>query len=469
MPDLLSKSKYLAGLQCPKRLWLEAHRPDLAAPLTPAKERVFAQGREVGRRARECFPGGLLLEEDPRRWREALEETQAALGGGADTLYEASFLYEGALVRTDILVRDGDGSFDLYEVKATTGRKAEHLPDLAVQVHVCEGAGLPVRHALLLHLDRACRFPDLSNLFRPEDLTDEVRSLLGEVPGRLAGFRALLDSALEPEARLGSHCSSPHECQFRGHCDDLWKLPDPSVFDIPYLAGDRRDALIEGGILALEDVPPDAELGSRGERFLRLYRAGTKEIDAEGIRSWMEKLRFPLHFLDFETDGPALPRLPGLGPFGMLPFQFSLHVLHADGRLEEAPGFLHEDPSDPRPGIARALLHQIGPDGSLVAYNASFERSVIGRLADFLPDLAKPLGRLQGRFADLLDIFRNHYFDPAFKGSASIKAVLPVLCPDLGYAGLEVGNGEDAQAAWERLIETGDQSEKERLAAALPG
>ena len=343
------------------------------------------------------------------------------------------------------------------------------MPDLAVQVHICEGAGLGVRRALLLHLDRACRFPDLSNLFRPEDLTDEVRSLLREVRGRLAGFRALLDSDLEPEARLGSHCSSPHECQFRGHCDDLWKLPDPSVFDIPYLAGDRRDALIGRGILALEDVPPDAELGSRGERFLRLLPGGD-EGDRRGGHTLLDGEAPLSPALPGLRDGfgPAIPRLPGLGPFGRIPFQFSLHVLGADGRLEEAPGFLHEDPSDPRPGIARALL---GPDraGGLHRRLQRVLRKGRDRpiWPHFLPDLAKPLGRLQGRFVDLLDIFQNHYFDPAFKGSASIKAVLPVLCPDLGYAGLEVGNGEDAQAAWERLIETGDRRGEERLSAAL--
>lgn len=465
--SLISKSRYLAGLQCPKRLWLETHRPELAPPRSPAVERVLSQGREVGLRARELFPSGILLEEDPRLLAEARKATRKAVEEGARVLFEATFVHGEATARTDILVRNEDGTWDLLEVKASTKVKPEHVPDLALQVHVCEGAGLAIRRAVLLHLNRDCRHPDLSNLFLEDDLSEPARRHLPSLEGNLARFRDLLDRTEEPEVRLGSHCFYPGDCPFFDHCARLWKLPDPSVFDIPHLAAERRDALIERGILSLEDVPPDTELGGPGERFLRLYRDGTREIDLPGIRAWLSALRFPIHFLDFETDAPAIPRLPGLGPYGKIPFQFSLHVLSGDGRLEEAPGFLHQDPGDPRPGIARALLEQIGDEGSLVAYNAPFENGVIRELALALPDLAEPLDRLTGRFADLLDVFRNHYFDPAFKGSNSIKNVLPVLCPDLSYAGLDVRNGQDAQAAWARLIATENPEEKGRLSKAL--
>ena len=464
---LISKSRYLAGLQCPKRLWLETRKPELAPPPSPAVERVLAQGREVGRRARELFPGGILLEEDPRRLAEAREAARKAVQGRDRVLFEASFVHGEAMARTDILVRNGDGTWDLLEVKASNKVKPEHVPDLAFQIRVCEGAGLAVRRAVLLHLNRDCRYPDLSNLLREEDLSEPVRRQLPELGENLARFRGLLERDEEPVIRLGSRCFSPGDCPFFEYCARLWNLPDPSVFDIPRLPADRRDALIERGILRLEDVPPDAELGGAGERFLRLYRAGTREIDLPAIRAWLGGLRFPIHFLDFETDGPAVPRLPGLGPYGKIPFQFSLHVLSADGGLAEAPGFLHQDQGDPRPAIARALLEQIGDEGSIVAYNAPFEQGVIGELAQALPELAEPLGRLTGRFADLLDVFRNHYFDPAFKGSNSIKSVLPVLCPDLSYAGLDVRNGQDAQAAWARLIAAEDPEEKKRLSKAL--
>lgn len=466
MPTL-SKSKYIIGRQCPKRLWLESHRRDLLTPPSPARARVFSQGHEVGRLARERFPGGILISEDPLKWRVALAETTEALSAGARVLFEPCFFFDDTIARADVLSRNDNGSFDLYEVKSNTGPKPEHVLDLAVQTYVYEGSGLSIRKAVLMHLNTGCRYPDLSNLFTLADLTEPVRRHLPEVAGKLAELKAVLDDSKEPEIHLGTRCAKPYECPFRAYCNRFWNLPDPSVFDIPHLHAEQRDALIERGILALEDVPPDVELGPQSESFLRLHRSGTKEIDVEGIRAWLDRLVHPIHFLDFETDTPALPWLEGLGPFGNIPFQFSLHILHKDGRLEEAPGFLHEDLSDPRPAIARALLAQIGPSGSIVAYNASFEKSVIGKLATFLAEFAMPLNLFQPRFVDLLDIFRKHYFDPAFKGSSSIKRVLPVLCPELGYDGLEVGNGEDAQIAWAELISTQDPDRKASLAKAL--
>jgi CRISPR/Cas system-associated exonuclease Cas4 (RecB family) len=463
----LSKSKYLTGMQCQKRLWLESHRRDLIPPISPAQERVFSQGHAVGIIARECFPNGLLLDEDPMQWASALEATKTALAAGTPVIFEPCFLAYNCIVRPDILVLRPDASFDVIEVKSTTRTKIEHVWDLAVQTYVLEASGLSVSRALLMHLNRACRYPVLIELFATDNLTRDVRKHIPEVGPNLATMKDGLAMPNEPSVRLGSHCFSPYECPFFGYCSKLWSLPTPSIFDIPHLGAEDKDDLAARGILSLDAIPNDEPLGPQGERFVRLYKSGSKEIDVPGIRTWLSSLHCPIYFLDFETDAPAIPRIEGLGPFGSIPFQFSLHILHEDGRLEEAPGFLHEDTTDPRPLIASALLDQIGPEGSLIAYNASFEKHVIGQLAVFLPLLAKSLQQLQERFADLLDVFRKYYIDPAFKGSNSIKAVLPVLCPDLSYSALEVGNGQDAQAAWARLISTPDPAEKTKLADAL--
>jgi hypothetical protein len=463
----LSKSKYLVGTQCPKRLWLESHRRDLTPPVSPAQERVFSAGHEVGRLARERFPGGILIEEDPLRWRDAAVATKRALEAGAQILFEPCFFHADTISRADIMVRNTNGSFDVIEVKSNTGTKAVHVLDLAVQTFVYEGSGLRIRKACLMHLNSACRYPDLSDLFTTADLSVEVRAYFPEVPGTIAALKATLAMDEEPRIHLGSRCTNPYDCGFFEYCSKLWKLPSPSVFDIPHLSADKRDELIERGVLALDDIPPDATLGSQGERFLKLYREGRKEIDLAAIRAWLGGLRFPLYFLDFETDAPAIPRLSGLGPFGSIPFQFSLHILNEDGSVVEAEGFLHADSSDPRPAIAHALLEQIGSEGSIIAYNASFEKRVIGQLAELLPELKPALGSMQDRFADLLDVFRKHYIDPAFKGSNSIKAVLPVICPELSYTVLDVRNGEDAQVAWSELISTEDPARKASLSEAL--
>jgi len=463
----LSKSKYLVAQQCPKRLWLESHRRDLIPPVSPAQERVFSQGHVVGSIAREYFPDGLLLDEDPMQWASALEATKAALAAGTPVIYEPCFLAYSCIVRADILVLRPDASFDLIEVKSTTHTKVEHVWDLAVQTYVLEASGLSVARAFLMHLNTACRYPNLVDLFTTDDLTREVRKYIPEVGPNLATMKDCLDMPNEPSVRLGSHCFSPYECPFFGYCSKLWSLPTPSVFDIPHLGADGKDDLAARGILSLDAIPEGEPLGPQGERFVRLYKSGSREIDVPGIHTWLSALHYPLYFLDFETDAPAIPRFIGLGPFGSFPFQFSLHILSSDGSLTEASGYLHTESSDPRRAVAEALLAQIGPEGTLIAYNASFEKGVIKELAASFPDISAPLLSFPPRFADLLDIFRKFYIDPAFGGSNSIKAVLPIICPDLSYSALEVGNGQDAQAAWACLISTPDQTEKAKLADAL--
>ena len=467
----MSKSKYLAGLQCPKRLWLETHRRDLIPPVSPSQQRVFDTGHLIGDLARKRFPGGHLFNEDPFAWREVLSETQEHLAKGTPVLYEPCFLHDNAMARPDILARTSDGSYDLFEVKSSTRVKDEHLHDLAVQTYIYEGAGIRINRCYLMHLNSACRYPDLSDLFSADDVTETVRSkYLPLVPAKLDSFLDTLNQDQEPERRLGSCCTSPYDCPFFTYCSGQHGLESPSVFDIPYALSQAKDKLLADGYLSIRDLPDNLDeyaLGTRGLAFIRLCKEQKVDINLDGIRRWLTQLQYPLYFLDFETDAPALPRLPGLGPYGSIPFQFSLHILEADGSLREAPGFLHLDTSDPRPAIAQTLLEQIGPTGSIIAYNASFERRVIRELADFLPGSADDLMALNERFVDLLDIFKRHYLDYRFKGSNSIKAVLPVLCPDLSYKTLVVANGEAAQASWSKLISSNDEAERLALAEAL--
>lgn len=467
----MSKSKYLAGLQCPKRLWLETHRRDLIPPVSPSQQRVFDNGHLIGNLARKRFPGGHLFNEDPYAWREVLTEIQEHLAKGTAVLYEPCFLHDNAMARPDILVRNSDGSYDLYEVKSTTRVKNEHLHDLAVQTYIYEGAGIKIKGIYLMHLNSACRYPNLSKLFAADDVTEAVRAkYLPLVQAKLTSLLETLNQEQEPEHRLGSYCTSPYDCPFSAYCAGQHGLESPSVFDIPFASAWEKDALLAAGFLSIKDLPDnldDYKINSRGLAFIKLCKNKTVDINYDGIHRWLAQLQYPLYFLDFETDAPALPRLPGLGPYGSIPFQFSLHILEDDGSLHEATGFLHLDESDPRPAIAQALLDQIGSQGSIVAYNASFERRVIRELADFLPSSANDLSSLNERFADLLDIFRQHYHDYRFNGSNSIKSVLPVLCPDLSYKTLAVGNGEAAQASWSKLIISDDQAERETLAEAL--
>ena len=161
-----------------------------------------------------------------------------------------------------------------------------------------------------------------------------------------------------------------------------------------------------------------------------------------------------------------MPRFAGLKPYQAFPFQYSCHILEEDGSLEHRE-YLHVDAGDPRLPLAEALLEDIGPHGSVVVYNAQFERMVLNDLAAHLPAHATRLHGIARRLWDQLEVFRRYYRSAAFLGSNSIKKVLPALVPHLSYADLEVCRGDQAQAVWQEMIACRDAARKAEMAGQL--
>jgi hypothetical protein len=56
-----SKSKFVAGVQCLKRLYLQVHSPELAGS-SDGTNSIIDQGRKVGLSAQKAFPGGVMVE-----------------------------------------------------------------------------------------------------------------------------------------------------------------------------------------------------------------------------------------------------------------------------------------------------------------------------------------------------------------------------------------------------------------------
>ncbi len=131
----LSKSRFTAGLQCLKRLYLECHHRELADPVSESRQAIFDAGTAVGELARQRFPGGTLIAEPYYEHPQAAEITGVLLANPPlPPLYEATFTFEGIRVRVDVLVQSDNGAFDLVEVKSSTSVKPEHVPDVAIQL-----------------------------------------------------------------------------------------------------------------------------------------------------------------------------------------------------------------------------------------------------------------------------------------------------------------------------------------------
>jgi hypothetical protein len=467
----LTKTTYLTYSQCAKAFWLTIHQPHLAAPPDPATRRRLRAGQEVDELARVEFPNGRLIPYRPHP--EAMAKlTAQAIAAGSDTLFQATFAPADLLVKVDILTQAAPGppatSWHLIEVKSGTSYKPEdHLPDVAFQVYVLQQAGLAVTQASVMHLNRDYRHgnSDGNGLFSLTDITGEVLDYLPQVAEAVDHMRQTAVLPHSPEVSIGRHCKKPNQCPFYDHC---WQdVTGWTIYDIPYLKRPQEKALEAAGIRDVVNIPPDFSLGhKRAAAFVACVKEAQIDIEREAIQARLDELVYPLYFFDFETIDYAVPIFDGCKPYQQAPFQYSCHVLTEVGELTHRD-YLHTSTDDPRRPLVESLLDHIGPSGHLVAYNISFERAVLRHLAHQFPEYGNRLLDMADRLWDQLAIFRRHYQHHGFARSNSLKAVLPVVVPELSYRSLAVQNGMEAQVVWEEMIACTDAVEKQRMVTQL--
>lgn len=462
-PLSLSKSRFCYGLQCLKQLWWRVHEPQ-APELTPstALQVVFSRGHQVGERAQAEFPGGVLVAREHFQVAEKLADTQAALRAGAPSIYEASFSADGVFVAVDVLQRRREGHA-IIEVKSTLDAKEQFIPDVAIQLHVLRASGLKVARAELMHLNRDCRFPDLSNLFVREDLTAQAEAFLPAIPGHLARLREAMVGPL-PATPTGPHCTGPYDCPFMTRC---WPaLPEHHVSTL-YRGGKTVEGLMARGVELLQDVPAGIKLSAIAARQVKAVKEGRPVVEP-GLAEALSALHPPVAYLDFETINPAIPAWTGCGPYMAIPVQVSCHVADRAGGLVHHE-WLADGPADPRPAIAEAVLRACRGARTVVAYNAGFEKRCLGLLAGAVPSRREALLEVAAKLVDLLPIVRDHVYLPAFGGSFSMKAVGPALVPGLSYETLEIGEGGAASAVLEELLlgPAAGRSDREKTRAQL--
>ena len=463
----LSKSSLMTGLQCPKALWLSKNKKQLAKPPDAMQLNVFRTGRKVGELARQLWPGGVEIEYHADEQQAMIDATREAIAQ-AGVIYEGSFACNGVFVRADILLRDGDG-WNLYEVKASSRVKSHHYDDVAIQWYAIS-RHLPLKQAWVVHVDSGYTRQgelDVQQLFSMQDITGQVKEKQADIESGLTGLETLLQGS-EPDIGIGRQCHSPYECDFIGYC---WQsVPHPSVFDLHKLSGKRKFEWFHRGIVRYQDIPASAALNAAQSLQVTTALNGEPYLDRPRLSEYLAGVEYPINFLDFESFQEAIPRFDGQKPYMKMPFQYSLHILQQDGQYEHKE-FLANEFADPRADLARALIRDITPRGTIMAYHQSFEIGVISGLANHFDELRPGLMAMISRFNDLIIPFRRLiYYHPDFNGSFSIKDVLPALFPndpELSYKSLVIRGGDVASDEFANLHLNHSAEQREQIRDAL--
>ncbi len=432
---MLTKTDFMRYLEAPMHLWAEKHSVVEVQP-SPYELHTMEQGKEIHRLAKEFLKDHLLAQNPNLQITTEQTHTDGAF-----------------LNRADMLVFDPEAEvFDLYEIKSSTSVKTDHKYDVAFQVLVCE-ANIPLRNSYLVHVNKEYVKDgelDLAQFFVIEDLGADVEKLRAEV---VITREDALRVASNPTSQGIAECLKPRECICPSLCHP--DLPEYSIFDLPRLHKNKAIQLKSLGVSSLMDIPLEFKLTDAQSRIVAAVKNGEPFIDHEAINAELERLEYPLYFLDYESHNPAVPLFDGYKPYQHIVFQYSLHVIKEEGSEPRHIEYLDTDYGDPAPRVVEHLTEHLGPTGTVVVWYRPFEATRNTEMAVRYSQHAEYLLGVNECIFDLMEIVsKGHFVHPDFHGSASIKDVLPVLAKeyDQKYQELNVSNGQDAMLAWLAII-----------------
>lgn len=411
-PFQLSKSTFMYGCQCPKRLYLHKKYKHLANPEDERQEAVFAAGTDSGMLARQLFPDGVdASPPDAFQYALAAKNTQAYLATHF-VIYEATFIYDGVMCAIDIMVRKGNHWY-AFEVKGTNSVKPQHITDAALQYAVITGSGLELADFSIVHFNKSYVREgaiDVKQLFSATSIINEVWREQETILEKIAELKQTLAQPDIPEVSVGPQCIKPYPCNFTEYC--------------------FRDLEVE------ETALPH----------------GPIQVFMEPLKGFMSDIKYPLYFFDFETMMYGVPQFDGSSPWQQLPFQYSLHIKHTETSALEHRFFLGDGVTDPREALLLQMLSDIGDSGTILVYYKPFEIGRLKELANLFPRHKAAILQIVSRIVDLIEPFKKGMVKiPATQGSNSIKEVLPALVPELSYQNLNIQEGGTASFKYTQL------------------
>lgn len=438
---LITKDLFLTALLCPVRAQNDS-RLTTPKPLSLHDKFIIEEGLDIHKKAQLLYPEGVMI--TGSNITAAQKTAQLLNEPTVSTLLESTFLIHKGITKADIIRKTPLG-LHLYEIKSGLDPKDEYLDDLSYTTMVITQAGVPISKCSLLLLSRDYRYGmPVSALFQEVDCTEQALSRSKQFWHQYDAIikQVFSDKKLPPDYQF--------ECKNCDYFDECFRNnPDYHIFDLPRLSHTKFCQLRDMGINNIEAIPSDFKLTPTQEKVKQAVQSGTEYINKKGLKKELDRLVYPLYFLDFETVMTGIPLYEDIAPYTQIVTQYSLHVSNGDEKPAHHE-YLSDHRRDCRRTLAEKLIGHCGDQGRIFCYTV-FEKTVVNGLISLFPDLKEELEGIVNRLVDLCAILQRNYYHPDFHGSYSIKQVLPVLVPELSYEGLEIGNGSDAVAQFALL------------------
>ena len=412
----------------------------------------------------ECFEGS---RGDPA-------EKAAEASESFEWLVNARFEYDRLRVKIPFMHRN-NGVWDLYFLYTGLFPRGENLQYYTSAVWVLQQCGYVIGEIRVVHLNGdyvRCGELDPQELFIVSEsfytsrnhpsvnIQKKVYSVLSDMTPLLDAMDACSEGNV-PEEERSSRCSSRSRCTWYDTCfPEERNEPDDSVLTL--IASRYRYDMKKDGIGLLKDVPGDMIEGTRVQYAqIMADRCGGTYTDQAALRSWLGNIHYPVTFLDFEWDTFAVPPYDGMKPYDVLPFEYSVHILHEDGTLTHR---IFLAVGDDRREMAERLLKDIPAEGSLVAYNAEgAEKIRISELAAYLPEYSERLLDMAERMEDLQIPFENGIvYDVRMRGQWSLKVIMGMM-EENSYRSLDIHEGMQAVLNWRNMEKNTEPEEAEKI------
>ena len=384
----------------------------------------------------------------------------------AELLWQQTYTSGEYQSRADGIIHDLDSdTYDLYEIKSSTSEKKDHLPDATFQsIVIGDFLTIGSIHLVLLN-DEYVRGDslDIEQLFKVPDVTNDVNEM---TPTVLSQMREALRIVKSDSSDTVLNCFNPKDCPCLNLCHP--NLPQYSIYNIPNLTPKKRRELEEAKTIAIDDVDLNFSFTPKQQKIVDVMQSKTPFIDKLTILSLLHGLIYPLYFLDYETYDEAIPLYKGHKPYQKMVFQYSLHIVSSNSQDTQHEEYVAIEPGDPARELVKHLQKHISGTGSVIVWNKAFEGGRNREMVEQYPEYKDFLTDVNNRMFDLMEIVsKGYYVHPDFRGSWSIKNVLPVMVPELNYKDLSINKGDMAMIAWWDMVHSQSTEVKKKTIDSL--